>query len=122
MYALYKKPVSGVILVGGKIGVPQPPMFYSGVYSTPIYEIQNAEQIQQVQTRLKTTPVPPNYAIFFGNEELDVRIKNIESSFGVKLELEQRIDASFLDDIFYRLNPRNNKNQTAFLFRVIKSS
>jgi hypothetical protein len=118
MYALYTKPVNGIILVGGKWGVIQPPLFYTGVYPIPIYEIQDDSQIPQVQARISAVHDPPNYAIFFGIENIAERVRNIESSLKVGLTLEKRIDASFLDDIFYRLNPRNNKNQTAFVYKV----
>lgn len=118
MYALYGKPISGIVMVGGKLGVTQPPLFYSGVYPVPLYNIDNDEQLAQKKLQLEIVKVQPNYAIFFGPEDINRRVQHIDSSLGFKLALEKRIEASFLDDIFYRLNPKNNKNQTAFVFKV----
>jgi hypothetical protein len=117
MYALYGKQISGMVLVGGKLGITLPPMFYAGVYPVPTYKIDDDEQLAQAKAKLDTAHIQPNYAVFFGIEDLDQRVQHIESSLGLKLKMEKRIEASFLDDVFYRLNPRNNKNQTMFLFK-----
>jgi hypothetical protein len=118
MYALYGKQVSGIVLVGGKLGTTQPPLFYAGVYPVPIYEINNDAKLTQAKSKLDTSSIMPNYVVFFGLEDLDKRVQNIESSLRMKLELEKRIEASFLDDVFYRLNPKYNKNQTTFVYKV----
>ena len=118
MYTLYGKQVSGIVLVGGTLGVTQPPMFYAGVYPVPIYQINNDAELAQVKTELGNGSVRPNYVIFFGLEDIEQRVQHIESSLKMKFTLERRIEASFLDDVFYRLNPKNNKNQTTFVFKV----
>ncbi len=119
MYALYGKPIKGIVLVGGKLGVTQCPRFYSGVYSVPYYEIEDEGQIPQVQTQLKSATSLPNYAIFYGTEDLDKRVQQIDSTLGLKLVLDKRIDASFLDDVFYRLNPKHNKNETIYVYKNV---
>jgi hypothetical protein len=118
MYTLYGKPVNGVVLVGGNLGVTQPPLFYAGVRLKSIYQIDDADQLAQVQSQLSTAALLPNYIIFFGVEDIDQRVQNIETSLGLKITLMRRIEASFLDDVFYRLNPKNNKNQTTFVFEI----
>ena len=118
MYTLYGKQVSGIVLVGGTLGVTQPPMFYAGVYPVPIYQINNDAELAQVKTELGNGSIRPNYVIFFGPEDIEQRIQHIETSLKMKFTLERRIEASFLDDVFYRLNPKNNKNQTTFVFKV----
>jgi len=120
MYALYGKHIDGIVMVGGALGVTQSPMFYAGVYPVPIYLINNDGELIREKTKLDTTRIQPNYAVFFGMEDVDNRVRRIESSLGFKFELEKRIDASFLDDVFYRLNPRNNKNQTILIFGINK--
>ena len=118
MYALYGKQVSGIVLVGGKLGVTQPPLFYYGKYPVLLYQINDNAELAQVKSQLLHEPVQPNYAVFFGMDDIDQRVQNIESSLELKLTLERRIEASFLDDIFYRLNPKNNKNETTFVYKV----
>jgi hypothetical protein len=118
MYALYGKPLSGLVLVGGTVGATQPPMFYTGVYPVPIYQIDNDAQLQQVKTALDKGIDHPNYVVFYGVEEIDRRVQRIESTLHMKLILDQKIETSFMDQVFYRLNPKNNKNETIFLYKV----
>ena len=119
MYALYGKQIKGVVLVSDKLGITQPPQFYAGVFSIPFYEIENERQIPQVQAQLKSADALPNYAIFYGNEDIDRRVQQIDSILGLKLVLDKRIDASFLDDVFYRLNPKHNKNETIYVYKNV---
>jgi hypothetical protein len=118
MYTLYGKPVSGIVMAGGKLGVTQPPLFYAGVYPVPIYQIDNDEQLALMKTKLDTTKIRPNFMVIFSPDDIDQRVHRIESSLGLKLIFERRIEASFLDDVFYRLNPKFNKNQTTFIYRI----
>jgi len=118
MYSLYGKPLHGIILVGGSVGIIQPPLFYAGVYPVPLYQIENNEQLAQVKTQLDGSHVRPNYAVVFGLEDIERRVLDVESSLGIKLTFEKRIDPSFLDDVFFQLNPKRNKNQTTFVFAV----
>jgi Alg9-like mannosyltransferase family len=118
MYTLYGKQVSGIVLVGGKVGVTQPPLFYYGEYPVPLYQMNDEAELAQVKSQLLHEPVQPNYAVFFGMDDIDQRVQHIESSLKVRFILERRIEASFLDDVFYRLNPKNNKNETTFIYKV----
>ena len=118
MYTLYGKQVSGIVLVGGRLGVTQPPMFYCGVYPVPIYQINDESELALVKTQLDHDQVHPNYAVFFGMENIDQRVQHIESSLKLKFTLKRRIEASFLDDVFYRLNPKYNKNETTFVYNI----
>lgn len=112
MYALYGKPLTGLVLVGGKVGTSQPPFFYSGQYPVPLYEVNNDEELAAI----KAEPVRLSHVIFFGPEDLDLRVKHIESELGLKLKLEKETEPSFLDVVFYRLNPTHNKNEVTLLY------
>jgi hypothetical protein len=118
MYTLYEKPISGIVMVGGKLGVPQPPMFYAGVYPIPIYYINDDTQLTPLKTELDNRTFHPNYIIFFSREDIVQRVQNVESILKLKFTLMRQIEPSFLDDMFYRLNPRNNKNETTFVFKI----
>jgi hypothetical protein len=118
MYTLYGKPVTGIVMVGGDLGVTQAPLFYAGTYPVPIYQIDNAEQMARVKKELDTAVVKPNYAVFFGTENLDERMRNVGNSLNFKFEIVRTIESSFLDDVFYKLNPKYNKNQTTFVYRI----
>ena len=118
MYALYGKPQDGLLLVGGRVGTSQPPFFYCGKYPVTFYEINDDARLSEVKTELAGTSVQVSHVIFFGAEDLDKRIRNIESRLGLTLSLEKRTDPSFLDWVFYRLNPTHNKNEITFVYRA----
>jgi hypothetical protein len=118
MYALYGKSVDGIVLAGGRLGATQPPLFYSGSYPVPIYVINNDLDLDAARLKIDTSAVRPNYVVLFGPDDLDHRVRRIESSLGLTLTEERRIEASFLDDVFYRLNPKYNKNETTFVYRA----
>ena len=88
------------------------------MYPVPTFEINDDTHLAHVKTQLDTESVRPNYAVFFGEENIDQRVRHIESSLALKFTLERRIESSFLDGVFYRLNPKNNKNQTTYVFKA----
>jgi uncharacterized protein (DUF736 family) len=106
------------VLVGGNVGTIQPPQFYSDQYVTNLFQIESEADVQPVSQRVRFAEIQPNYAIFFGIEDIDARHARMENSFGRKLIFEKQIDPSFLDDVFFRLNPKHNKNQAAFIYRI----
>jgi hypothetical protein len=93
-------------------------MFYAGVYPIPMYYVNDDAQLVPLKTELDNKTFHPNYVVFFGKEDIDKRVQHIESLLKLKITLLRRIEPSFLDDIFYRLNPRNNKNETSFVFKI----
>ena len=119
MYALYGKPVIGIVLVGGKVGTSQPPFFYSGVYPVPYFEVNDDQDFKNMEAELRTTPVRFSHVIFFGAEDLDQRRNHIESALHLKLTLEKSTEPSFLDVVFYKLNPRHNKNELTFVYSAV---
>jgi hypothetical protein len=116
MYALYGKPLTGLILAGGSVGTSQPPFFYAGTYPVPFFEVNNDQDLREMQAELQTSPVRFSHVVFFGQEELDQRVQQIETNIGQNLTLEKAIEPSFLDVVFYKLNPRHNKNELAFVY------
>ena len=119
MYALYGKPVIGIVLVGGKVGTSQPPFFYSGVYPVPYFEVNDDQDFKNMEAELRTTPVQFSHVIFFGAEDLDQRRSRIESELHLKLSFEKSTEPSFLDVVFYKLNPRHNKNELTFVYSAV---
>ena len=118
MYYFYGKKITGLVLVGGSVGTIQPPQFYSDQYMENLFQIESETDIQRVAQQLRSAAVQPNYAIFFGIEDIDARHSRLENALGRKLAFEKQIDPSFLDEVFYRLNPKHNKNQSAFIYRM----
>lgn len=119
MYSLYRKPVAAILQAGGKDGVTQPPFFYGGKYPIPMAEISTDAQMSYVQSRFDTSPVHANYILFYGSDDFEQRVQHIERMLDLRMILEQRFDPSFLDYLFYRLNPTHNKNETIYVFRIV---
>jgi len=120
MYALYGKPVTGLFLVGGKVGTSQPPFFYSGHYPVTFYEINDDARLADAKAELAASSTRISHVIFYGTEDLDARVRHIETSLGVKLSFQKRNDPSFLDWVFYRLNPTHNKNEITLVYGVVE--
>ncbi len=118
MYALYGKPVTGLIVAGGKVGTSQPPFFYAGTYPVPFFEVNNDLDLREMKTELQTSPVRFSHVVFFGKEDLEQRVQQIETELSLTLRLEKAIEPSFLDVVFYRLNPKHNKNELTFVYSV----
>jgi hypothetical protein len=118
MYSLYGKPLTGLVMVGGKVGTSQPPFFYTGKYPVTFYEVNDETQLAEAKRELVSSQVHLSHVVFFGAEDLDQRVLHIESDLRLKLSLEKRTDPSFLDVVFYRLNPSHNKNEITFLYKV----
>ncbi len=118
LYSLYGKPVTALFQAGGKDGITQPPFFYCGKYPIPMVDISGDQKLKEVASRLATSSEHPNYMLLYGTDDYDHRLQQIESQLHIKAELEHRFDPSLLDYVFYRLNPRHNKNETIFVFKV----
>ena len=118
MYELYGKPLTGLVLVGGKVGTSQPPLFYTGKYPVTYYEINDDEKLNEVKAELAISNVQISHVVFFGAEDLDRRVRHIETELKLDLSLERRTDPSLLDVLFYRLNPTHNKNEVTFVYSV----
>jgi hypothetical protein len=116
MYALYGKPVTGLILSGGTVGTSQPPFFYTGTYPVSYFEVNNDQDLREMKAELQTTPVLFSHVVFFGQEELEQRVQQIETELGLKLRLEKAIEPSLLDVVFHKLNPKHNKNELTFVY------
>jgi hypothetical protein len=119
MYELYGKPLEGLVLVGGKVGTSQPPLFYTGKYPVTYYEVNSDEELNALKSELSESKVRVTHVVFFGTEQLEERVRQTSSQLGLTLKLERRTDPSFLDVVFYRLNPRHNKNEITFVYSAL---
>ena len=118
MYALNGKPVTALLLIGGHVGVSQPPFFYVGKYPVPYCEINNEQELSLRKSEIAVSTVLPNYAVVFGDEDLEGRLEHVGSVLGYKFSLIKRTEPSLLDYVFYRLNPSHNKNETTIVYEI----
>lgn len=113
-YLSTKQDVKSIFYFFGKIGSFKPPEFYLNNYGIKIIQINDLGFLKREK---KIDPFP-NYAIFFGGEEVDSLKKQAEIIIGKKFLLDKIIAPSLVDFILYKLNPKYNRNQTAKIFKI----
>jgi hypothetical protein len=63
----------------------------------------------------------PRYYYFYGNENLENRVQKLEDFLGINLAFEKKINPSNIDWIVHTLNPKNNKNLTGYIYRLVEN-
>jgi hypothetical protein len=121
MYELYGRPLEGLVLVGGKVGTSQPPLFYTGKYPVSYFEVNSDDALVALKSELGKSGLRITHVVFFGTEELEHRVLQISRELGVTLKFERRTDPSFLDVVLYKLNPKHNKNEITFVYSALGS-
>ena len=114
-YLSKKDDVKSVLVDCGKIGSMFNPSFYMNKYSVPIYTTWDTNPIDSIISNIKTEP---NYIIMYGNDNQQERIATIENRFHGKLKFQIDISPSIIDQTFYCLNPKHNKNETAYIYKM----
>jgi hypothetical protein len=115
LYFLSKKDnVKGVFQITGKLGPFKPPEFYLNKYGTPIIEIPVIDSL----VKFGNSPQRPNYAIIYGESDMEELRSESEKILRAKLIKETTVEPSIADYILFKLNPKYNKNQTATIFRI----
>lgn len=113
LYLLSKKnDVRGLYQITGKLGTFKPPEFYLNKYGTPVVEIPEIKLLQEYTK----DSLAPNYAIIYGDEEVDSLTTAAERILNRKFILIATVEPSLADWILYKLNPKYNKNQVARIY------
>ena len=108
--------VRGLVIETSEEAVPAPPLFYLAK-DVPVYELSRTGDVAALAARIAASGRPcPNYAVFIGERGLDERVRRL-SGVLPGLELQERVDPSFVDRLAHRLNPRHNVNLTAWIYR-----
>ncbi len=114
-YLSKKDDVKSVLVDCGKIGSMFNPTFYMNKYSVPVYTTWETNPLDSIIPIIK---VEPNYIIMYGDDNQKERIETIESRFQGKMKFEVEIAPSIIDMAFYHLNPKHNKNETAYIYKL----
>ena len=90
-----------------------------GIHSTAsLYEEKNQNYNRELDLKANdTVNKNPGYILFYGDENLQERIKHAESVLG-KLSLEEKIKPSMVDNIAYVLNPKHNRNMIVTIYKI----
>ena len=118
-YLSEKDDLNGLIIEYNRDNMPWFPRYYL-TKKVPIYRFSiNKSGEQFKETIISAKAEFPNYILFFGNEDIENRIKRIERLFVVQLEFDQRINPSLIDSILYALNPKHNRNLTSLIYKIV---
>lgn len=108
--------VRGVVIETSEASVAMPPLFYLGK-DVPVYELARTREVAALAAEIAASGRPrPNYVVFTGEPDLEGRVRRVAPLLP-GLELLDRVDPSFVDWLAHRLNPRNNVNLTAWIYR-----
>jgi len=97
-------------------GVPMMPMFYLNQW-VGVGEITK-ERPQEKYAKLIKWVIRkryPRFVLFYGTENLEQRVKKVKELLP-EIVYETTIRPGFIDDLLYRMNPRNT-NQTIIIYR-----
>jgi hypothetical protein len=96
---------------------PMMPRFYLG-RPCRLYEVSRTRPVERLASDLGTPgAIRPSYIVYLGDEHLEERRARIGELFPAQT-LEQIIAPSLVDWLLWRLNPRFNVNQTAYVYRI----
>jgi hypothetical protein len=112
--------VTSLYISGGTLGPIKPPLFYLG-RNINVYSIDDSANVlkNENDSKIKETVfVKPNYIVFFGKDDLVNRIIEFKKITNSRLEFLSEQEPSFIDNILYKLNPRGNKNTSAFIYKI----
>ena len=118
MYYLYQQSdFRNVIVEREKSDIPLLPMFYLDHWVAP-YQLTTQNTAEQIKTWVdQSNSVSPNYVVFFGDKNLDQRVARVKKVYP-SLQAETVISISLVDYIAYVLNPNNNENETAYIYKI----
>ena len=118
-YLSHKENVNIIMIETGEIGNTFQPTFYLN-HNAEILQINKKNSLADVSTELRNKGSLPEYVIFYGKENLTERMKTIEEALSVELIQEYVSDPSLIDSILHSLNPKHNKNEISYVYRVEK--
>lgn len=114
----YKDSIEYLLLEDTNHGTPKmPPEFYLGKW-VGCYELSVDHPKDSLKAKLSRygTENYPDYVLFFEDKHLVRRIADVKNLFP-DMKYETTITPGFVDDILFRLNPKN-ANQTIYIFKV----
>ena len=118
IYLSRNENVKAAIFQYDRHGMPWFPRFYME-RKIPIFRFSKDHDVDKFIERVSEAEQSPNYVFFFGQENLENRILNLEQLLEFDLEFDKQIDPSLIDYIMHKLNPTHNLNLTSYIYKVV---
>ena len=118
VYLSGKSDLNSFVIDYGRENMPWFPRFYLGKQVQIIRHYQGRDARQFLTEIEQKTGQVPDYVFFYGQENLEKRILQLQELLNINLQPEAIIKPSLIDDILHRLNPRHNLNLTSYVYKV----
>jgi hypothetical protein len=119
MYYLHKKGDTPAVIMEESIhdDYKMPPLFYLGKwgYTYNITEIRNADTLLCELNKTEIAHLP-RYVIFNQADNIEQRVADFKKIFP-DIQFETIIQPGFMDDILYKLNPKN-ANTSCYIYKI----
>jgi hypothetical protein len=106
----------GLVWETGEASVTRPPLFYLR-RDVPLYALPGGKTPEALRAEISAGPARPSHAVLMGTPDLEARLRRLETLLP-GLTLERTVTPSVYDRLLYRLNPRQNVNLTAYVYRT----
>ena len=119
LYYLSKKDhLSAIIWESNIKNLVFPPKFYLNK-QVPVFLLPSSKSLDELSADIKKHNIGfPEYIVFLGEDNIENRVKKFGSFFHKKMIFEKKINPSLVDYIVHKLNPKNNVNQTTYIYRI----
>jgi len=118
-YLSEKQDLNAVVFEYPGDSMPWFPRFYLEK-EVPVYRFFKGSKDEKIKSQISSGEQGiPKYYYFYGNDDLEDRVKRLENFLSINLELEKKINPSNIDWIVHTLNPKHNKNHTGYIYRLV---
>jgi hypothetical protein len=116
-YLYHKSDYRMMIAERDNSGIPLLPWFYLDRWDGA-YELTNENTPEDLKASIENgNATRPNYVVFFGDKNIEQRVARVKKVYPT-LQPETVINISLVDYIAHVLNPRNNENETAYIYKI----
>ena len=117
MIYLRKKGDVSNIIIEGEGSLQRPPTFYLDKH-LDYFELPAERSINELENEIKNSgKASPNYVILQGNQHFEQRLNRLKTIFP-DLTRDTVITTSFVDNLAYKLNPKHNRNENWYIYRI----
>jgi 4-amino-4-deoxy-L-arabinose transferase-like glycosyltransferase len=106
----------GVVWETSEVNPVPLPIFYLR-RDVPVYDLTASRTVESLRAEIASRRAPPNYVVMLGTDRLEERLRRLGPLLP-GLALQRTITPSLHDWVLHRLNPSNNVNLTAYVYRV----
>jgi len=118
IYLAQKEDIKAVVINYDGKNMPWFPRFYFA-NNARIYRFSKDITPEKFTEMINKNPDNlPNYFYFYGQNNLEKRVNEMQQLLNIRLNYYEKINPSLIDRIMHLLNPRHNLNLTGHIYKV----